>query len=153
MKTKDNMLIMSWEDFYENVSKLLKKIGAFRPDAILGIRYGGEKLALELHKHLKGSIYFTTIKHYNRTKRLNRVSVIDFPKLPVFQNKVLIVDDLVDTGKTVAEVIKRLREKNTHVAVLAKKPWSIISPDYYLFETDKWVVFPWEEEFKEFEGD
>ena len=147
------MLIMSWEDFHENVSKLLKKIGNFRPDAILGIRSGGEKLALELHKHLKASIYFTTIKHYNRTKRLNRVSVIEFPKLPVFQKKVLIVDDLVDTGETVAEVIKRLREKNTHVAVLAKKPWSIISPDYYLFETDKWVVFPWEEEFKEFGGD
>jgi len=151
MKTIDNMLIMYWEDFNESVSKLLKKIGDFRPDAIIGIRHGGERLALELHKHLNGSIYFTTIKHYNRTKRLSGVSVIDFPKPPISQNKVLIVDDLVDTGETVAEVIKRLRERDLKVAVLAKKPWSIIDPDYYLFETNKWVVFPWEEEFKEFE--
>ncbi|HXW38045.1 MAG TPA: phosphoribosyltransferase family protein, partial [Nitrososphaerales archaeon] len=60
---------------------------------------------------------------------------------------VLVVDDLVDEGDTLRTVVKHLSSKNPRsirTAVLFRKPWSSVTPDYYLETLDEWVVFPWE---------
>jgi len=60
---------------------------------------------------------------------------------------VLLVDDLVDQGDTIATVSKYLRSHGPVVlktAVLFKKPWSTTEPDYFLEIVEKWIVFPWE---------
>ena len=51
--------------------------------------------------------------------------------------RILVVDDLVDTGSTLSIC-------QGDVAVLFKKPWSIITPTYWVEETEDWVVFPYE---------
>ena len=59
----------------------------------------------------------------------------------------LVVDDLVDQGDTLETVRKHLGEHKPmmlEAAVLFKKPWSRVEPDYYLEVTDRWVVFPFE---------
>ena len=65
----------------------------------------------------------------------------------VFDKKVLLVDDVVDTGKS-AVMIKDhlLREgvKEIMILTLYFKPWSIVRPDFYSKETSDWIVFPWE---------
>ena len=58
-------------------------------------------------------------------------------------SKILIVDDIADTGKTLEPL---LRPKFITYTIYWHKQ-SIVKPDYYCFEKkDQWVVFPWEED-------
>ena len=69
-------------------------------------------------------------------------------------HSVLIVDDVYSTGRNIAAVINRLKLKtkcnmprDLRVAAAFYKPASNQSnriPDYYLHETDKWLVLPYE---------
>lgn len=57
--------------------------------------------------------------------------------------KVLIVDDVADTGKTLYD-LKNFYETDFITATLHYKPRSIIKPDFYIEETTKWCCYPWE---------
>ena len=62
--------------------------------------------------------------------------------------RVLVVDDVADTGTSLEFVVRRLKGKGAReirTATIAYKPRSRVKPDYFVYETDKWVVFPWEE--------
>ena len=62
--------------------------------------------------------------------------------------KVLIVDDVADTGNTLALVRGHALEKVAEVksAVLYQKPHSIVDCEYVWKHTEKWVNFPWSNE-------
>jgi len=61
--------------------------------------------------------------------------------------KVLVLDDIADTGASLKVVLESLKAKGVKVVKIATifyKSSSIIKPDYYLEETDAWVIFAWE---------
>jgi len=61
--------------------------------------------------------------------------------------KVLVMDDVADTGKSLRLVKLHLRERGAaevRIATVYYKPWSVIIPDYYMKETRSWIIFPWE---------
>lgn len=65
----------------------------------------------------------------------------------VMDKKVLVVDDVADTGKSLRLVRSHLREHGAievKIATIYYKPWSILTPDWYEKETSSWVIFPWE---------
>lgn len=59
--------------------------------------------------------------------------------------RALVVDDVADSGETLALVRRLLAEHCTEVrtAVLYGKPRSVIAPDYVWRRTDRWITFPW----------
>ncbi len=69
-------------------------------------------------------------------------------------DRVLIVDDVFDTGNTIVAVIDELTRRargNTPEEIRVAVPWfkpdrnqTDIVPDYYLHETTEWLVFPHE---------
>lgn len=69
-------------------------------------------------------------------------------------DRVLIVDDVFDTGNTIVAVIEELSKRargNTPEDIRVAVPWfkpsrneTNIKPDYYLHETAEWLVFPHE---------
>lgn len=71
-----------------------------------------------------------------------------------FDDRLLIVDDVFDTGNTIAAVVEELRRRargNTPQDVRIAVPWykpsrneTALVPDYYLKETAEWLVFPHE---------
>lgn len=61
--------------------------------------------------------------------------------------RVLLLDEVVDSGETFEVAMEHLWEKNpldVKTAALSYKPRSIIKPDFFAFETDAWVAFPHE---------
>jgi len=61
--------------------------------------------------------------------------------------KVLVVDEVADTGKSLRLVRSHLKEEGAtevKIATIYYKPWSIVVPDYYEGKTSLWIVFPWE---------
>ena len=71
-----------------------------------------------------------------------------------YDDRVLIVDDVFDTGNTIRAVIDELSRRardNTPEDIRTAVPWykpsrneTDIVPDYYLRETAEWLVFPHE---------
>ncbi len=59
--------------------------------------------------------------------------------------KVLVADDVADTGETLA-LVKTLMEQHAaevRTVTLYAKSRSIIEPDYIWKQTDLWITFPW----------
>lgn len=81
-------------------------------------------------------------QHYQGRHKQSRVLL--GPVVGKTEEPILIIDDIIDSAETIRAVRKKIRKSGTDVAVMFKKPWSGITPDYYLQETDKWIVFPWE---------
>jgi len=71
-----------------------------------------------------------------------------------YDDRVLIVDDVFDTGNTVVAVIEELSNRardNTPEDIRVAVPWykpsrneTDIEPDYFIRETAEWLVFPHE---------
>jgi len=71
-----------------------------------------------------------------------------------YDDRVLIVDDVFDTGNTIAAVLEELRQRargNTPEDIRIAVPWfkpsrneTDLMPDYFLHETAEWLVFPHE---------
>lgn len=57
----------------------------------------------------------------------------------------LLVDDVSDSGRTLAMVVDLLREHGAVVRTLTlySKPRTVLVPDYIWRDTDKWITFPW----------
>lgn len=64
---------------------------------------------------------------------------------------VLLIDDLVDTGDTMAAALQYMKVhgqvRDIKTAVVYKKADSLFTPDFFIEERpgDQWIVFPWEE--------
>jgi hypoxanthine phosphoribosyltransferase len=61
--------------------------------------------------------------------------------------KVLIVDDVVESGRTlevVTELCSIRGASAVRTAALYLKPWAMMNPDYFAAKVEEWVVFPWE---------
>lgn len=75
---------------------------------------------------------------------------LNFPDDETLRDRhVLIIDEVWDTGQTMAAVRRRVRQAGgtPEVAVLHYKPThSVVDdvPDYWAAETDRWVVYPWD---------
>ena len=120
----------------------------FTSDAILGIARGGLTLSHFMSQALSQRNVFilNTISYDGRIQKDN-VEVFNIPSLEKFR-KVLIVDDIIDSGKTIEKVMTLL--KNSHpniefkVASLFYKEDALVKPDFTINKADKWIDFFWE---------
>jgi len=58
--------------------------------------------------------------------------------------KLLVVDDIVDSGRTMIDMLNGIEKLTVKTASLYWKPHSSFKPDYYVKQTSDWIVFPWE---------
>ena len=155
---------LTWDDIQEDTKTLADKLVKFNFSCIVGIANGGMIPATLLAKHLKvNKLLSANLKSYQDDKPRNGahstedvVEVISFPSWGDIRNeeKILIVDDLVDTGLTLQKIKRmdkiinwELPEKADWVyATLYYKPKTIFNPTYTVreFDNDEWIVFPWE---------
>jgi hypoxanthine phosphoribosyltransferase len=143
--------VLSWERFGTATRELAGEIAGdgFRPDIVLAIARGGLTVAGALAYALavKNCFAMNVELYTNVDERLDVPVVLPptLDKIDIRGLRVLIADDVVDTGKTLELVRKEISEHvaEARTAVLYHKPWSIILPEYVWAHTDKWVNFPW----------
>ena len=120
----------------------------FTSDAILGIARGGLTLSHFMSQALSQRNVFTlnTISYDGRIQKDN-VEVFNIPSLEKFR-KVLIVDDIIDSGKTIEKVMTLLKNSYPNiefkVASLFYKEDALVKPDFTINKADKWIDFFWE---------
>jgi len=143
--------IPTWNEIYHMLLNLAEKIrkNGFRPDIIVGISRGGWPPARIMSDLLENpELANVRVEFYLGVAETKKEPVItQSVSMPVKAKKVLILDDVADTGKSLQLAKKHVTEQGAEevkVATIYYKPWSVIVPDYYEKKTEKWVVFPWE---------
>ena len=134
----------------------------FRPDYIVGIWRGGAPVGIAVQEFfdLMGvasdhiAIRTSSYKGIGEREKTVQVYGLNYVIRQVeSDNSLLMIDDVFDTGLSVQKVIEDLEKackKNTpniRIATPYYKPENNMTdrtPDYFLYETSKWIVFPHE---------
>ncbi len=137
------------EEMCYDLSELIKKDN-YNPDVLLGIARGGLGPLLMLSYSLDvRNIATVPLEFYDKNKqaknKVKQLMTFDIKNLKKYK-KILVVDDVADTGQTLDYILSKLKNKGVEVktsTLLYKPKKSKIKPDYYVKETDEWIDFPW----------
>jgi hypoxanthine phosphoribosyltransferase len=143
--------VPTWNQIYDMLLNLAEKIrkDKFKPDLIVGVSRGGWPPARVLSDLMDNpNLANVRAEFYLGVAETKGEPVLTQPvSTSVTGKKVLIVDEVADTGKSLKLVKEHIIEDGAvkvKVATVYYKPWSIVKPDYYEKETSRWIVFPWE---------
>jgi uncharacterized protein len=143
--------IMAWDDFgvaSRDVAQMVADDG-YEPEMILAIARGGLLIGGALGYALSvKNVYTMNVEYYTGVdERLEVPRILppahDFVDLQ--DARILIADDVADTGHTLESVQAFCAGKvgEVRVAVLYEKPHSVVRGDYVWRRTDRWIEFPW----------
>ena len=143
--------IPSWEQIYKMLIELADRIrkSYFEPDVIVGVSRGGWAPARIMSDLLENpELANVRAEFYLGVAETKGEPVITQPvSASVKGKRVLVMDDVADTGKSLRLVKKHLLDEgatDVKIATIYYKPWSVLTPDYYKKKTSLWVIFPWE---------
>ena len=142
---------MTWGELGGGAAELAAQVVAddYRPDLILGIARGGLLVAGALSYALDVKNAFTmNVEFYTDVDERLPVPML-LPPVPdlvdLHDARMLIADDVADTGQTLA-LVKGFcsgQVGEVRAAVLYEKPRSIVTCEYVWRRTDLWIDFPW----------
>ncbi len=129
----------------------------FRPDVIIALWRGGTPVGIAVHEffHYKGcNCYNTVVKTVSYTgigkSAPPVIENIDYVMAKLTpESRILVVDDIFDTGKTAETIKKRLENHAGEIkfAMPYFKPsrnMTSFKPDYFVRVVSEWLVFPHE---------
>jgi len=135
----------------------------FRPDFIIGVWRGGAPVGIAVQEYLEYvgvptdhiSIRTSSYTGIDKQEKEVRVHGLDYIIDNIrAENNVLLVDDVYDSGRSIQAIFARMKAKtrrNMPANMKVATPWykpnnniTDIEPDFYLHETDQWLVFPHE---------
>ena len=143
---------VSWDQLHRDARALAWRLdgqgsdegGAWR--AVVAITRGGMAPAMIIARELDIRLVDTiSVKSYNhQTQSEPRIIKMPDQELVGDGEGVLIIDDLVDTGKTL-EVVRKVLPK-AHVATVYAKPMGRDQVNSFVTEVsqDTWIFFPWD---------
>lgn len=143
---------VSWADVERLVAKLLKILPRGY-DNILVITRGGMVPACLISEraNIRNILCASVMLYDGEQQALPEPVFVQFPDPQhVAGRRILVVDDVWDSGSTIVAVRERLRQAGARVevCVLHYKPrrnrFPGDGPDYVGDETDGWIVYPWD---------
>jgi hypothetical protein len=145
---------LSWAKFGSASRELARQVAAdgYEPDLVLAIARGGLLVGAALGYALDVKNTWTmNVEFYTGVDERLDVPMIlpPVPQLVELESaRMLIADDVADTGETLALVKDFCVGKVGEVrcAVLYEKPPSIVKCEYVWRRTDLWIDFPWSAE-------
>jgi len=141
-------LYYSYSDCLEDCKALIPQIKEYAPEALLAIARGGLVLGHLLSEALQTrEIYTLNSIHYNGTQKLDTFDIFNIPDLSRI-HKVVLIDDIVDSGESMVEIVKVLQQRFPHcefkIATIFYKTSALIQPDFSVKEANTWIEFFWE---------
>ncbi|MBS7616016.1 phosphoribosyltransferase [Candidatus Bathyarchaeota archaeon] len=143
--------IPTWNQIYDMLLEMAENIRKdhFKPDVIVGVSRGGWPPARVLSDLLDNPhLANVRVEFYLGVAETKGEPTLTQPvSVKVAGKKVLVVDEVADTGKSLQLIREHLKAEGAvevKMATIYFKPWSIVVPDYYAKETSRWIVFPWE---------
>ena len=143
--------VLTWPAYADAARDLARAVAddGYRPDLILAIARGGLLIAGSVSYALGvKNLHVINVEYYTGVNERLDFPVILPPPLILVDlaaARLLVVDDVADTGHTLALVRDFCRPQVAELrcAVLYQKPQSVIDCDYVWRRTDRWIDFPW----------
>jgi uncharacterized protein len=143
--------VIDWDLFYELSKKTADKIisSKFKPDFMVGLARGGWVLSRVLCDFLGvKDLVSLKVEHWGVTATPDGSAQIKYPfRIELRGRRVLIVDDITDTGESMRvakEYVETMNPLVVKTATLRNIAGSKFRPDYFGDEISwRWVVFPW----------
>ena len=151
---KVNTKLVAWEEVVEWCRELAEKIEAsgWRPDLIVAIARGGYVPArllcdfLDIHELLS-----LQVLHWGKAAEITAKAHVKYPyEIDLSGKKILLVDDIVDTGDSVIVaknfILEKWKPSELKTAAMQWiSPVAKIKPDYYVDEVKEWIwyQYPW----------
>ncbi|MCX7645990.1 MAG: xanthine phosphoribosyltransferase [Rhodobacteraceae bacterium] len=143
---------VSWDQIHRDARALAWRLDKQGPGpdgswrAVVAITRGGMAPAMIVSRELGiRTVDTISVKSYSHQDQ-GEVKVLKAPQAELMGDGtgILVVDDLVDSGKTL-EVVRRLYPK-AHFATVYAKPKGKPMVDTYVTEVsqDTWIFFPWD---------
>ena len=159
-----NKIVLSAQDLLEDSFKLGIRVleSGFRPTMIIAIWRGGTPIGIAVQEVMaycgvESDHIAIRTSSYTAVNKPGAVTVHGLNyivKKICYDDRILIVDDVFDTGNTMVAVIEELKKRardNTPEEIRVAVPWfkpsrneTDIVPDYFEHETAEWLVFPHE---------
>ncbi|MBA3020357.1 phosphoribosyltransferase [Propionicimonas sp.] len=146
--------VLTWEGFGKASRELATAVvdSGFQPDLIMSITRGG-MLPAGTISYAMGikNLHIINVEFYTGVDARLPMPVL-LPPVPaavdLSQKKVLVIDDVADTGETLRMVrdFCATHVAETRTAVLYEKSQSVVKCDYVWKRTDEWISFPWSSE-------
>lgn len=145
-------LYYSYEMLKNDTQILVNKVRDFEADTLLCVARGGLTLSHLVSQALNNrNLYIINSISYDRKTQKNSVDIFNLPNLKDAK-KVLILDDIVDSGKTMKAIIELLNDIYPNIefkfATLFYKKTAFVEPDFYINIADSWIEFFWEVDIK-----
>ncbi len=142
-------LPVDWDEYHTLAQKLAASILAQKehPDAIVAISRGGLTLGHLLTDFLRIPISTISIQSYTDIQASGEVKILTKLQTSIKGKRILLVDDVADSGKTLVRAVKYLKKsgpKDVTTVTMFYKPHSTFRPDYFAKQTTKWILFPYE---------
>jgi hypoxanthine phosphoribosyltransferase len=143
--------VLTWESFGSASRELAEQVAesGYVPDVIMAIARGGLFIAGALGYDLDvKNLHVVNVEFYTGVDERLDMPVM-LPPVPAAVDlagaRVLIADDVADTGETLKLVHEFCREHvaESRIAVIYEKPRSLVKCDYVWRRTDLWIEFPW----------
>jgi hypoxanthine phosphoribosyltransferase len=141
---------ITWDDFASLARNLAELVEPFHPQVILGVARAGLFPATVVACSLRCELFPIRL-----TRRLNNEVVYERPiwKIPVPQEVagkvVVVVDEIADTGETIALVADSTRELGAIQVVTASlvtHSWADPAPQITSLVSDEFIIFPWDQQ-------
>jgi xanthine phosphoribosyltransferase len=144
-------LILNWEEYFTHCDALITQLKDCNYSAILAVARGGlipaQYLAYKLN--IKKIFNIGIISYSDDNKMLNNEDINLYQRPNVYSDicsdKLLIVDDIADSGRTL-KIVSELYPNSDVCVLFYKEKKSIIVPGYYsqTIDNDIWVEFPYD---------
>lgn len=146
---KIQYLSVNWSAYHVLSQKIAAAILTHEKpfDVIVAIGRGGLTFGHLLSDFLRIPISSITIQSYTDIQKQGEVHITDGLSVHIAHKRILLVDDIADTGTTLKRAIEYLKEFNpSHIttATLFYKPHSTLRPDYFAKSTKQWILQPFE---------
>ena len=151
----EQLTYLSWNDIDTYIGLLTEKIkgSGFVPDYLVGITVGGLAPLALLAKKLRIRDILTISAHSHHGHIQGKLEITNLPNVDIRGKKILLIDEISDTGETLKKVSDIFKNdygvgelKTATIAINSARCRFI--PDFWVYEDDRWIVFPWENESK-----
>ncbi len=142
--------VLDWGDIDSLVDRLAGAVSRYEPSLVIGIQRGGAAVAHLITDRLGiRRLYAVGCESYSGVRSRKEPTVYQHLGVDSLKgHNVLVVDDVVDTGRSLRYVLGRevqpKKPVSVRTATLHLKAEASFVPDFYTDVCNAWIVYPWE---------
>ncbi|WP_457745197.1 phosphoribosyltransferase [Sulfurimonas sp.] len=142
----------SYDAFKNDTNELIKRVKPYQAQTILAIARGGLTLSHCMAEGLEiRDVQSIRTELYDKDCKRSELTLFGECLFQEHITKVLVVDDIADSGETLDFIMKYLRKNFPQIEFqscsLFYKKTSVYEPDFWINEASKWIEFFWEKDF------